>query len=192
MWRMYQTTEQTMMGLSYAGQLGGTTRFIIQPATSRQAPTEAMLAGTPAKNREPGRKINPQIAAVSKDQGGSGNVDEVAHTGKGHAMHTGKGMSYRDFVAREMRANGGNMKAAVAEWRTHKGHAGSGHAKAVAKQMGAGTGKRHRPLSRPMERRLAAHAEDHSAEHMQRMTADIQAGMTFKRAHTRAMASVGK
>jgi hypothetical protein len=38
-----------------------------------------------------------------------------------------------------------------------------------------------------MERRLAAHAKDHSAEHIQRMKADIQAGMTFKRAHTRAL-----
>ncbi len=111
-----------MMGLSYAGQLGGTTRFIVQPATSRQAPTEAMLAGTPARNREPGRKMNPQIAAVSKDQAGSGKADEAAHTGKGRATHTGNGMSYRDFVAREMRANGGDMKGAVAKWRKHKGH----------------------------------------------------------------------
>lgn len=191
-----------MMGLSYAGQLGGTTRFIVQPATSRQAPTEAMLAGTPARNREPGRKMNPQVAAVSKEQAGSGKAN---HMGNGHAAHTGKGMSYRDFVAREMRANGGDMKGAVAEWRKHKGHAGSGSdtshvgyghgakdGNKTGEQMGAGQGKRHRPLSRAMERRLAAHAEDHSAEHIQRMKADIQAGMTFRRAHTRAMASVGK
>ena len=32
-----------------------------------------------------------------------------------------------------------------------------------------------------MERRLAAHAKDHSAEHIQKMKADIQSGMTFKR-----------
>ncbi len=72
----------------------------------RQAPTEAMLVGTPARNRELGRKMNPQVAAVSKEKAGSGKAD---HTGNGRAAHTGNGMSYRDFVAREMRANGGDM-----------------------------------------------------------------------------------
>jgi hypothetical protein len=43
-----------------------------------------------------------------------------------------------------------------------------------------------------MERRLAEHSNSHSAEHIQRMKADIQSGMTFKRAHARAMTSVGK
>ena len=72
--------------------------------------------------------------------------------------------------------------------------AGSGRAKHV--QAGSGKGKsnpkRHRPLSRKMERRLAEHAKEHSTEHIQRMKADIQSGMTFKRAHARAMAHVGK
>ena len=45
----------------------------------------------------------------------------------------------------------------------------------AARQSGQkGGGKRHRPLSRQMERRLATHAKDHSAEHIQKMKADIQ------------------
>eukprot|EP01043_Picozoa_sp_COSAG02_P055170 COSAG02_NODE_6357_length_3627_cov_11.172052_7_plen_125_part_00 len=59
----------------------------------------------------------------------------------------------------------------------------------MARQGQKGKGKRHRPLSRQMERRLAKHAKSHSAEHIQKMKADIQSGMTFKRAHSRAMAS---
>jgi hypothetical protein len=48
--------------------------------------------------------------------------DSMPTTNKGASKtQTGKGHTYRDFIAAEMRTNGGNMKAAVAKWRAHKG-----------------------------------------------------------------------
>lgn len=69
-------------------------------------------------------------------------------------------------------------------------------------QLGAGHGKgqsgcgdrsgRHRKLSRAMEKRLGAHAAEHGKAHIAHMKKDIESGMTFKRAHARALAAVGE
>ena len=56
---------------------------------------------------------------------GKGEADKYKHV---HAKasfpagaQAGSGLSYREFVAAEMRSNGGNMRTAAAKWKEQKG-----------------------------------------------------------------------
>ena len=64
------------MELPYAGQLGGTTQFVVAPATMAQRPTSAMLAGKPVKNTVRKAKFNKSIASETKDHVGRGHGDD--------------------------------------------------------------------------------------------------------------------
>ena len=193
------------MDLPYAGQLGGTTQFVVAPATMSQRPTSAMLAGKPVKNTVRSAKFNKTIAAETKE-----------HLGRGHGPDGPEPEPEPEAVPVPPRPRRGSMtlSEALDEGLISKASFDKYMDKYLKETFGIssdkelaemkrqhraarqgtqkGKGKRHRPLSRQMERRLAKHAETHSAEHIMKMKADIQSGMTFKRAHSRAMASVGK
>ena len=64
------------MDLPYAGQLGGTTQFVVAPATMSQRPSSAMLAGKPVKNTVRSAKFNKTIAAETKEHVGRGHGDD--------------------------------------------------------------------------------------------------------------------
>ena len=193
------------MDLPYAGQLGGTTQFIVAPATMSQRPSSAMLAGKPVQNTVRKAKFNKSIAAETKDHVGRGHGDDgpvpepepmpepMPSRPRRGSMKLSEALAegliskadfdkYMDEYLKK--TFGVSSDKELAEMKRQHRMARQGAQK--------GKGKRHRPLSRQMERRLAKHAETHSAEHIMKMKADIQSGMTFKRAHSRAMASVGK
>ena len=183
------------MDLPYAGQLGGTTQLIVAPATMSQRPSSAMLAGKPVKNTVRKAKFNKSIAAETKEHVGRGHGDDGPEPEpEPMAMPKRRGSmtlqdalnegliskaSFDTYMDKHLKETFGvSSDKELAEMkRQHR----------AARQGQKGKGKRHRPLSRQMERRLAKHAETHSAEHIQKMKADIQSGMTFKRAHSRAM-----
>jgi hypothetical protein len=205
------------MSLPYAGQLGGTREYVIAPTSMSRMPSGAQLAGTPAKNTARHAKFNKSVVAETREHAGSGYK---MHAGSGYKMHTGSGHEPEpepEPLAPRARRGSMTLQEAMddgliskSEYERHmdkylKDTFGVSSDKELAElkrqhraarqQSGkqqSGKGKRHRALSRQMERRLAEHSNSHSAEHIQRMKADIQSGMTFKRAHARAMTSVGK
>eukprot|EP01043_Picozoa_sp_COSAG02_P010308 COSAG02_NODE_360_length_23829_cov_107.112769_3_plen_762_part_00 len=60
-----------------------------------------------------------------EDQHGQGHGDQH---GKGHGdQQHGQGMSYRAFVAAEMKKNKGNLREAAAAWKKHKASQKGGH-----------------------------------------------------------------
>ena len=197
------------MSLPYAGQLGGTREYVIAPTSMSRMPSGAQLAGTPAKNTSKHAKFNKSVVAETKE-----------HAGSGYKMHAGSGHEPEpepEPLAPRARRGSMTLQEAMddgliskSEYERHmdrylKDTFGVSSDKELAElkrqhraarqQSGkqqSGKGRRHRALSRQMERRLAEHSKSHSAEHIQHMKADIQGGMTFKRAHARAMTSVGK
>jgi hypothetical protein len=179
------------MSLPYAGQLGGTREYVIAPTSMSRMPSGAQLAGTPAKNTARHAKFNKSVVAETKEHAGSGYK---MHAGSGYKMHAGSGHEPEpepEPLAPRARRGSMTLQEAMddgliskSEYERHmnqhlKDTFGVSSDKELAElkrqhraarqQSGkqqSGKGKRHRALSRQMERRLAEHSKSHSAEQL--------------------------
>ena len=144
------------MDLPYAGQLGGTSRFVVAPATMAQRPTSAMLAGKPVKNTVRKAKFNKTIAAETKEHVGRGHGDDgpepepepIASRPRRGSMTLQDALNegliskasfdkYMDKYLKETFGVSSDKELAEMK-RQHR----------AARQGQSGKGKRHRPLSR--------------------------------------------